>query len=303
MAESREDIARLEQKLDALSAQVQDLHRTQQMLASLYEDMVPVATTALHSASVRLAELEQKGYFDFAKESMHVLDEVVQGFSPDDVHALAENIVGILGAVKRATQPEVLAFAEHTADVLEGEAARKPKGIVSMLRQGTKDENVRRGLAVAFEALRQVGKAANPALRVRHRSFGAALAAHEVHAPAAPAAGAPEPAPAAASAPVAAATLAGLDLDAEGFLLTPEDWTEAFAEQAAAEAGVTLTQTHWDVLRFVRAEYFAAHGAPNIRRITVGAGIPTKDLFALFPRAPAKTAARLAGVKKPVGCI
>ena len=41
----------------------------------------------------------------------------------------------------------------------------------------------------------------------------------------------------------------------------------------------------------------------NIRRITTGSGIPTKELYSLFPRAPAKTVARLAGVHKPVGCI
>ena len=49
----------------------------------------------------------------------------LSGFTPDDVHALADNVVNILGAVKRVTQPEVLDFAQHTADALEDEAERK----------------------------------------------------------------------------------------------------------------------------------------------------------------------------------
>jgi tRNA 2-thiouridine synthesizing protein E len=29
----------------------------------------------------------------------------------------------------------------------------------------------------------------------------------------------------------------------------------------------------------------------------------TKDLYSLFPRAPARTAARIAGLPRPAGCI
>ena len=32
-------------------------------------------------------------------------------------------------------------------------------------------------------------------------------------------------------------------------------------------------------------------------------GVATKELFALFPKGPAKIAARIAGIPKPRGCI
>ena len=40
-----------------------------------------------------------------------------------------------------------------------------------------------------------------------------------------------------------------------------------------------------------------------MRRITKNAGVSRKELYQLFPKAPAKTAARIAGIPKPRGCI
>jgi tRNA 2-thiouridine synthesizing protein E len=40
-----------------------------------------------------------------------------------------------------------------------------------------------------------------------------------------------------------------------------------------------------------------------LRQITNGAGISTKDLFALFPKGPAKKVAKISGLGKPEGCV
>jgi tRNA 2-thiouridine synthesizing protein E len=37
--------------------------------------------------------------------------------------------------------------------------------------------------------------------------------------------------------------------------------------------------------------------------VSVNAGIPIKDLFALFPGKPAKKMAYIAGLPKPRGCV
>ena len=148
-----EDLQRVEDKLDTLLTQVNTLHRSQQMLASLYEEMVPVATLAINDVSEKLAAYEQKGYFDFARETFHVVDSVVQNFSPDDVHALGDNIVNILNAVKAVTQPDVLEFVEHAADAMEDEAHKQPKGVLSMLKSTSNDDDVRRGRRALAEAL------------------------------------------------------------------------------------------------------------------------------------------------------
>jgi TusE/DsrC/DsvC family sulfur relay protein len=75
------------------------------------------------------------------------------------------------------------------------------------------------------------------------------------------------------------------------------------ATQLAANIGLTLTDEHWDVLRFVREDYAAQGESPTLRRVTNVAGVPTKQLFALFPKKPAKKMSYVAGVPKPAGCV
>ena len=60
---------------------------------------------------------------------------------------------------------------------------------------------------------------------------------------------------------------------------------------------------HWKAIRFVRDDYKAQGETPTIRRIGVVGGIPTKELFQLFPKKPAKKLAYIAGVPKPHGCV
>ncbi len=94
-----------------------------------------------------------------------------------------------------------------------------------------------------------------------------------------------------------------VEVNEEGYLVNPEDWTPEIAEAFAAEEGITLTDRHWQVINFVR-EYYKEHGEPpTLRRITKLSGVPTKELYQLFPGGPAKKVARLAGLGKPKGCI
>jgi len=92
-------------------------------------------------------------------------------------------------------------------------------------------------------------------------------------------------------------------LDAEGFLVDGGQWTREVAEALAGEERVSLTPTHWKVIDFVREEYAQQHASPGLRRISLGSGVGMKDLYALFPRTPGKSAARIAGVPKPKSCL
>jgi len=44
-------------------------------------------------------------------------------------------------------------------------------------------------------------------------------------------------------------------LDAEGYLIDPNDWTEAIAVELARREGITLGEDHWDAIRFMRRSY------------------------------------------------
>ena len=95
-----------------------------------------------------------------------------------------------------------------------------------------------------------------------------------------------------------------LVLDAEGFLQKPEQWSEALAQELAREVGIDpLTDRHWKVIRFMRDTYLRTGQAPSIRTLGKESGVPVKDLYQLFPKGPAKLAARIGGIPKPHGCM
>jgi TusE/DsrC/DsvC family sulfur relay protein len=101
-------------------------------------------------------------------------------------------------------------------------------------------------------------------------------------------------------------TIAGesVDVDAEGFLTDPNQWTEAIAREIASANGIgQLTERHWQVVRFMRETYLNAGSAPSIRTLGKTSGVPIKELYELFPHGPAKLAAKIGGIPKPRGCI
>jgi len=100
--------------------------------------------------------------------------------------------------------------------------------------------------------------------------------------------------------------IAGLELerDHEGFLVRPEQWTPEIAEEIARENGILeLTPRHWQVVEFMRERYLETGAAPSIRALGKESGVPVKELYALFPKGPAKLAAKIGGIPKPRGCI
>ena len=92
--------------------------------------------------------------------------------------------------------------------------------------------------------------------------------------------------------------------DAEGFLTDPHQWNERLAAELARENGVAeLTERHWLVVNFMRDRYLATGTAPSIRSLGKESGVPIKELYELFPKGPAKLAAKIGGIPKPHGCI
>ncbi|MCS7060216.1 MAG: TusE/DsrC/DsvC family sulfur relay protein [Anaerolineae bacterium] len=105
---------------------------------------------------------------------------------------------------------------------------------------------------------------------------------------------------------MATRTIAGktVEVNEEGFLINPNDWTKEIAVELAKEEGIPeLTEAHWKVIEFCRKDAGATGKAPTLRRITTAAGVSTKDMFALFPKGPAKKVARISGLGKPEGCV
>jgi len=89
----------------------------------------------------------------------------------------------------------------------------------------------------------------------------------------------------------------------DGFLADSTAWTPVLAESLAAAVGIELTPEHWHLLTFARHEFQATGRTPNIQRLATGTGLGTHAVYALFPTAPARTIARIAGIPKPTGGI
>jgi tRNA 2-thiouridine synthesizing protein E len=101
-------------------------------------------------------------------------------------------------------------------------------------------------------------------------------------------------------------TIAGttVAVDAEGFMTDPAQWTEEIAAAIAADNGIpVLTDRHLQVVRFMRDRYLSTGQAPSIRSLGKESGVPVKELYRLFPKGPAKLAAKIGGIPKPRGCI
>ena len=103
------------------------------------------------------------------------------------------------------------------------------------------------------------------------------------------------------------ATYAGhtVTVNDEGFFENPDEWTEEMAPEIAKAEGINeLTESHWQVIEVHASRIRREGNRPDrtdawkdLRRIS-------KELYQLFPKGPAKTAAKIAGIPKPArGCI
>jgi TusE/DsrC/DsvC family sulfur relay protein len=102
------------------------------------------------------------------------------------------------------------------------------------------------------------------------------------------------------------ANIAGREvtLNDEGFMTDPAQWTEEIAAALASQIGIDpLSEDHWKVIRFLRADFGEQGETATLRRVSTVAGIGTKDLYTLFPGKPARKMAYIAGLPKPKGCV
>lgn len=89
-----------------------------------------------------------------------------------------------------------------------------------------------------------------------------------------------------------------------GFLANTEDWNEEVAKVIAEQEEIELTDKHWDVIQYLRDEYFNNNGnLPNTRNIVKAMAkawgekkLNAKALYDLFPGNPSKQAGRIAGL-------
>lgn len=322
-ATTKTELAMIAERLDALTAQVARLAERPRQ-DDLYDELAPVLRVVMGSAIGRLDALERDGTLAFVRELGGVGQKVLANFSAADVRQLGDAVVTILETVRTLTQPDVMRVAADAGDAIQHADTAKPMGLFGMMR-ATKDDDVQRGMAVMMEVLRRIGHGVNAmAAKQQHaddkkaklaeilgpkrqrKVLGTERAAPPKALPAAPVVKAAPPTPACAvpSKPgQVAAVIDGVAFTADGNLVDAAAWTRGLAAALADAERVALTDAHWAVLDAARADFAATGSSPNIRRLTQVAGVSTKDLYVLFPRAPGRTIAKIAGLPKPAGCL
>jgi tRNA 2-thiouridine synthesizing protein E len=105
---------------------------------------------------------------------------------------------------------------------------------------------------------------------------------------------------------VSTATIAGqaVSVNDEGFMTEYDEWNEEVGRELASMIGIgEMSDEHWAAIRFLRTDFAEQGETATLRRVTKVGGIPTKELFVLFPKKPAKKMAYIAGLPKPKGCV
>ncbi|MFA5627691.1 MAG: TusE/DsrC/DsvC family sulfur relay protein [Thiohalomonadaceae bacterium] len=101
-----------------------------------------------------------------------------------------------------------------------------------------------------------------------------------------------------------------VEVDEEGYLVNINDWDRDIAAELAKSENLELTDSHWEVIDFLREYYNEYQIAPAVRVLTKAIGKKlgadkgnSKYLYELFPYGPAKQACKIGGLPKPTGCI
>ena len=94
-----------------------------------------------------------------------------------------------------------------------------------------------------------------------------------------------------------------IHVDDEGFLTEFDEWDEALGAELAKQIDITMTEKHWEVIRFLRTDFKERGETATTRRVDTVGGFPVKEQFALYPKKPAKKMAYVAGLPKPHGCV
>jgi TusE/DsrC/DsvC family sulfur relay protein len=95
-----------------------------------------------------------------------------------------------------------------------------------------------------------------------------------------------------------------VEVDEDGFMQEPEQWSEDIAKALATTEGVQdMNDDHWKVVTYLRDYYLKFGIAPMIRKLCKETGFSLKQIYELFPSGPAKGACKVAGLAKPTGCV
>mgnify|MGYP002638602969 FL=1 len=149
-------ILKLIRNVDTLTELFEMLESGKDLLADLTPIIQQVGLDGMHL----MHNVEQKGYFDFFRESGKILDNIVTHFSGEDMKLLADNIVVIMETVKSLTQPDMLKAINSALVVyksIDVENVQEYSLFKAMLAMNSKE--MKKGIGFMITFLKNISKA------------------------------------------------------------------------------------------------------------------------------------------------
>jgi len=132
---------------------------TLEMAVDLGKEVGPIANEVILDFTAQMNEFEQKGYFDFIREIGPIMDNIVKGFSPQDLKDLSNNIVSILSIIKEMTQPEVLGTMQNAMKAFNSmETESVPSYSIWKLMKELNSPEIKKALGYGITFMKNVSK-------------------------------------------------------------------------------------------------------------------------------------------------
>ena len=135
---------------------------TLEMAVDLGKEVGPIANEVIIDFTKQMNSLEQRGYFNFVREIGPIIDNIVTGFSPQDLKELANNIVSILTIIKEMTQPEVLNTVQNAMKAFNSmETESVPSYSIWKLMKEMNSPEMKKALGYGITFMKNVSKDVN----------------------------------------------------------------------------------------------------------------------------------------------
>jgi len=132
---------------------------TLEMAVDLGKEVGPIANEVIIDFTKQMNKFEQKGYFAFIREFGPIIDNIVTGFSPEDLKELSNNIVSILNTVKEMTQPEVIGTMQNAIKAFNSmETETVPSYSVWKLMREMNSPEMKKALGYGITFMKNVSK-------------------------------------------------------------------------------------------------------------------------------------------------
>ncbi len=132
---------------------------TLEMAVDLGKEVGPIANEVILDFTAQMNEFEQKGYFDFIREIGPIMDNIVKGFSPQDLKDLSNNIVSILSIIKEMTQPEVLGTMQNAMKAFNSmETESVPSYSIWKLMKELNSPEMKKALGYGITFMKNISK-------------------------------------------------------------------------------------------------------------------------------------------------